>query len=421
MKFQTKPDAWFHGLPALERFLKLPQTMTKKNSLFLAFLLFILACSTPRGLLNKGNYDKAITKAVKKLKKNSRNQNHMLVLEKAYHLAMDQDSSRISYLKKEGNPENWDEIFETFSRMKTRQNKVKPLPQLRVLNRQGKHIRTVDFRFKNFDDEIVRSKEKAAEYYYAHGNRLLEQGGRVNAREAFEDFSRVKELYKNFKDVDARLETARNEGTSRVLVKVRNDSRTVIPKDLEEDLLKISPSGLQEKWIRFYSREAEGIRFDYFVIINLKVVDVSPELVKESRFTETAEIQDGWQYAMDSRGNVMKDSLGNDVKVPKLVRIACDLIETFQTKTARISGQVEFIDAQNNGVLKRLPLTVESRFEYYSLIPVGNVQALKPETRKRLTGPPVPFPNDLEMIHRTGNDLKTSAKSIIDGNDNLFD
>ena len=45
-------------------------------------------------------------------------------------------------------------------------------------------------------------------------------------------------------------------------------------------------------------------------------------------------IKDGFTYVLDTNGNVMKDSLGNDIKVDKIVKISAKKIEFEQTKSA---------------------------------------------------------------------------------------
>ena len=105
-----------------------------RKPLILLFLTALLwtACSTSSSLERKGRYDESISKSVKALKKNASKQKEILVIEKAYTEAMERDSLRILFLKKEGRPDSWEQIFSLYSDMKNRQNKVRPLPLLRI-------------------------------------------------------------------------------------------------------------------------------------------------------------------------------------------------------------------------------------------------------------------------------------------------
>ena len=394
--------------------------MKKAIWAFLFVSTVFLSCQSSKSLLRSGQYDRAIDRSVHKLRKNSTNQKEIPVLEEAYNKAMDADSLRIIFLKKEGRPDNWDEIYSLYSGMKSRQDKVRPLPMLRITDKKFKTLHVVDFHFRSYDEELMQSKQKAADYFYAHAISLLEKGNRVDAQNAFSDLEKVKEFYPDYKDVNDQMKKAREMGTSHVLLKVKNETRVVIPKDLEQDLLKISPGGLNEKWVRFYSSETKDINYDFFVLIRLKFIDVTPESVKESRFSETREVQDGWQYVKDSRGNVMKDTLGNDIKVPRMVSVSCTVIETQQRKLAHIDGVLEFIDAGNGSVIRSFPIASDSKFENFCAVPLGDVNALKPESLKRLGGKPMPFPNDLDMISQAGVHLKEMAKNIVAGNGDLL-
>lgn len=402
--------------------MKTPKLFLKKYflaSLFLAGLVFG-SCTSSKQMLRKGQYDRAIDKSVNKLRKNSGNQKEIPVLDEAYRKAMDQDSTRIIFLKKEGRPENWDEIFNIYTGMKERQDKVKPLPKLRITDKNFVTRKVIDFNFRSFDEELIQAKQKAADYYYAHGQQLLAKNGLRNARDAYYEFLKTKEFYPNYKDVDELIKQAKAKGTSRVLLKIKNETRVVIPKDLEEDLLKISPAGMEDKWIQYYTSQVDGIGYDFYVLLNLKFIEVTPESLKETKYTESREVQNGWQYVKDSRGNVMKDSLGNDIKVPKMELISCDVIESLQRKTARITANMDFFNVVTNSVIKSFPLIADSKFENYAVVPFGNLDALKAETRKKLGGKPLPFPNDLDMIYKSGEELKRLAKDIAVNNDALL-
>ena len=53
------------------------------------------------------------------------------------------------------------------------------------------------------------------------------------------------------------------------------------------------------------------------------------------------DVEDGFTYQLDKKGNVMKDSLGNDIKTKKYKTLQCALIETIQSKACRIDGDIE--------------------------------------------------------------------------------
>ena len=358
----------------------------------------------------------AIRKSVKKLKKNSRNEKQMLILEKSYTLANRQDKEKIEFLKLEGNPDIWDEVYQAHLSLKGRQATVRPVLPLKVPSTG----RTISFNFVNYDEEIINAKRKAAEFYYTRGNLLLETGGKENARAAFNDFMNVQKFFTDYKDLNQKLNHALEEGTSHVVFKMKNASGIPLPRDFENDLTKISLNDLNRQFLQYHTIPAKEAYYDYTILLNIRMIEVSPEGFKEVHFSESKEVQDGFQYLLDKKGNVMKDSLGNDMKAPKYKTITCNLIETQQKKSARIAGTIDFIDNYTGQLLKSDPIASDFFFDHSSLVAVGNIDALKPETKKMLGSKPMPFPADPDMIMQCGNIMKGMARNILQSNRGLL-
>lgn len=383
----------------------------------LLICLLLGACTSSRKHLANGNYDWAINKAVKKLRKNPKKDKQIVVLEQAYAKAVQRDREQIEFLTKEGNPDRWDEIYNLYFRLKGRQTQVRTLP-LPLTTSNG---RKVNFAIVNYDDELIEAKKKAAEYFYVHGTSLLEQGGKENARQAYADFMYVKKFYPEYKDLNAKLQQALSEGTSHVLFKMENRTGVPLPPSFEEELVKISLRELDGQWINYHTRPQKDLSYDYTILANIKMIDVSPEAVKEVHYAESKEVPDGFEYALDKKGNVMKDSLGNDIKIEKTKIITCNLVETQQKKAARIAGTLDFMDNSTKQIIKTNPISAENFFEHFSTRTVaGDINALKPETKKKLANAPMPFPPDFDMIYQCGITLKDMSKNIVFGHRHLF-
>ena len=105
------------------------------------------------------------------------------------------------------------------------------------------------------------------------------------------------------------------------------------------------------------------------------------------------DVEDGFNYQLDKKGNVMKDSLGNDIKTIKYKSLQCALIETIQSKACRIDGDITVVQANPEKVLKKDPLGAESNFENMSARALGDIQALSPAQLEKTKLKPVPFPD----------------------------
>ena len=366
--------------------------------------------------MESGQYDAAINKSIKKIKRKPSNDKEKLVLEESYKKANDRDKERIGFLKKEGTPDNWDNIFNTYSTMKFRQDRIKPLLPMSI-NSQN---RNANFEIVNYDEELIQAKQKAAEYFYTHALSLLSKGDKMEARKAYSELMQVKTYYSTYQDVDNQINKARFQGTSHILFKMQNKTGVPLPPTFEEELTKISLSELNRDWLQYHVKASNGISYDYTILVNMKNIDVSPESVKEIQYTESKEVPDGFQYALDDKGNVKKDASGNDIKVPKTKVITCNVSENYQNKKAIISGSLDYINNQNNQLIKTDPIAAENFFEHRSAIAIGDVSALKPETKAKIGIKPLPFPSGFDMLLQAGQTLKGMVKNIIWANKDIL-
>ncbi len=382
-------------------------------SVLVLIVFLISACASPKKALNRGDYDEAVSLSVKKLKKNPKKVKYIPILKEAYRLGNQVDLDRINFLKKTGEPNVWAEVLENYNKLKRRQDKVRILPSS-VLSK-------INYHHVDYVDEIVSAKRKAAEYYYAHGVALLKKGTKYAAREAYADFRMVSTYYKDYKDVKELEDEAYYKGVNFVLFQIKNNSNAVIPKGFENDLKKISTNNLDATWVKYHTKPNPNLDYDYYVFMNLESIYVSPEDVSAKDYVEEKEVEDGWQYVLDSDGNVMKDSTGVDIKVPKYVKIAAYVTEVEMFKKAVVKARVDYIDAYSGSRIKSDKLFSESVFAHRYADVKGERAAMSVKTKKLAEVPILPFPDDLDMIYQTTDDLKSKVKGILRRNKRLLE
>ncbi len=248
---------------------------------------------------------------------------------------------------------------------------------------------------------------------YAHALSLLEKNNQTDARQAYAELLKVKGYSNNYSNVDAELTRAREMGISYVLFKMKNATPVPLPPTFEAELTKISLTELNSDWTIYHTHEEGDKNYAYTIMVNMKNISVSPEAIKETTTTESKVLPDGFEYVLDSKGNVKKDSLGNDIKLPKTKTITCNVVEAYQNKKAIISGTLDYINNYNQLLLKTVPIASENFFEYRSYSAVGDINALKPETKAKLENKPMPFPPSFDMLLQAGAVLKDMVKKII--------
>ncbi|RMG85072.1 MAG: hypothetical protein D6714_06680 [Bacteroidetes bacterium] len=382
--------------------------MMKKTNFLLLLLAFMVACASPMKLAERGAYDDAIDKAVKKLKgKKKKKAEHVAALEKAFFRANSRDMKEAERLKKEEQEENWIKIDRLYKQIERRQRKIEPL--LPLYDENG---RKADFKFVHIEDLQRESKERIAELYYQNALDLLkeaENGDRFAARKAIDELRKIEKYYKNYRDSRSLQKAARELGMTHVLIEVRNESGAVLPPGFEEELLKISTRNLNSKWKDFDVEPQQNTHYHYRVALRLQNVDVSPERVKEREYTDEKEVEDGFDYVYDENGNVKKDSSGNDIKVPATKTIRATVHEIYQSKAAIVGGLLDIYDDDGN-VVHSEPISVEAVFENYASRYEGDKRALSKESKKRIGNEPLPFPPDEVLLLDAAKKLKDLVK-----------
>jgi hypothetical protein len=382
---------------------------------FIFILTIILSgCGSSKKQLEKGNYDAAIQKAVKNLRKDPKDVKQIDILSQAYKVSNDQDNERVRFLKMEGKPNNWDEIYLVYKALNDRQALVRTVTPL---NSNG---RSVDFPYVDYVPEMVNAKRKAADFYYAHGNELMKGGIKESYRQAYAEFIRAKEYVGDYEGIDNKIQEAKIQGMSRVFVSIQNTSILKFPKEFEDDLLALDLPRLNSEWVEYFTQNLnENTQYDYFINVNVKNIAVSPDQSIQRDSVIKKDIEDGFSYVLDKKGNVLRDSLGNDIKQKKYKTVQCALVETIQTKACRIDGDIEVIQMNPNKALKKDPIGAQSNFENISSRALGDIQALNARQLERTKTSIVPFPTDIDMIMRCSENLKMAIRGAIQ-NDRRF-
>jgi hypothetical protein len=388
----------------------------KSSFILILSLLIIISCASPEKLLQRGDYDAVIEKSVKNLIKNPGSEEDASMLDKAYKLANDRDLERVKYLKMEGNPNSWDELLGLYASLKNRQASVRRVLPLQVGGR------TIQYDNVDYDREIIEAKHKAADYYNSHGRKLMENNNRDSYRQAYYELRKAQEYSgDSYPDLNSLITRSQLLGTSRVLVGVVNRTIINLPPEFTDGLVAVNANELNSEWVEYYTRKPDqNVNFDYFIDIILQTIDVSPDLTKDKDEILKKTVDNGFEYVLDTKGNVMKDSAGNDIKIKKYKEIQCTLIETHQQKDCQINGEIEFYSANPQTLIKKQPISAGTHFENIAARAIGDLNALTPEKKKLIETKPLPFPDDLRMIIDGSEALKKSINEVLQYNRGLI-
>lgn len=387
-----------------------------KKIVYVLILSSIISCSgvkKTQEALYSGNYYNAINKAIAELAENKtkkRNQEYVYILEDAFAKNTARELEQVSFLKKDNNPANYEQIYDIYMNLNDVQERIKPLLPLPLL----KENRNADFSFKDYNDKILSSKNKLSDYLYQNASNLLKNAvNKYDYRKAYDDLMYLSEISPNYKDTREKTEQAYQKGLDYVQVNLLNETDKVIPARLEEDLLNFNTYGLNDLWTTYHTNPQKDINYDYQLQIIFNNIQISPEHIREKQIIKEKQVKDGYKYVLDDNGNVMKDSLGNDIKVDDYKTVKCNLYRFTQHKEVAISGNVSYFDLKTNQQTNAYPLSSGYIFEHSYANYTGDKRALEDDLLRLVGLRAVAFPSNEQMIFDAGEDLKNTIKGIL--------
>lgn len=377
---------------------------------FIAF--FIFSCQSLNKSFESGNYDNVITQFIKKKKISD---DDIALLEKSYKLALQHDKEKIISLKSINDGSRWEEIFDLYTKINNRQNNI-----LRVLPVYYTNGTKADIEIFGLSAALEESRQNAAQNYYDQGLKLLNSGVKSSIRQSVDYFSASKKFYINYKDVNELIEEALTKGKNYVLLVVEKNPTLLVPPAFEQSILDNVKLTQNNDWVDINYKLKQNVVYDYVVKLNLYDIVVSPDALKEIHTTEEKTVEDGWQYVLDAKGNVQKDSLGNDIKVPKYTKIYCQVKETRLNKTAQVYGDATIYEAQTKDYIKNKKCTGNATFNYSYFQINGNRNALSSATIQKLNNVPRNFPNTFDMVELAKTELIRCYQDFVSANYNAF-
>ena len=389
----------------------------KKITLLIIAFIFISSCGVKqtRQSLTSGDYDAAIQNAVQGLRNRKEakgKQEYIYLLEEAFAKAKERDLQNINVWVKDANPNNIEKIYAAYVQLNNRQESIKPVLPLKLINENRDAI----FPFDDYSDEIINSKNALSKHLYENCKALLVTKNKMNFRRAYDDLVYLNGLNPNYKDATSLMVLAKQKGTDYVNVYTKNETNMVIPVRLQNDLLDFSTFGLNDNWTVYHSNRQKGITYDYGLLVNFREIAISPEQIKEKEFYKEKQVKDGTKPLLDANGNQVKDDKGVPVRVDNFKTIKATIFESRQFKSAQVTAKIDYIDLNTNQLLNTYPISSEFIFENIYSKYSGDRLACDDTYLSYFDKRSVPFPSNEQMVYDTGEDLKAKLKEILNQN-----
>jgi len=337
--------------------------MVKKYAVIISLLLISAACGSAKKAeksIDSGDFDTAFNIARDELYKDKHkkaNQKLIPTLKEAYDKANQRDIEKIKTLKKLNDPTYYKQIYSLYAGLDIRQDEVLMLQPLIYNDKE------IKFKTKNYTTEITKSLQDYSAYLFNLGTQQL-AGSKIDARKAYETFSELEFVNPSYAtNVGDLVRQAKMKGSSLVLLQLQNNISQYTTQEHLEELMRISESNMSNPWVVYHDHKDNSVSYDYDVEIKLDQVQISPEEMNSELIQQQARVRDGWEYVYDGNGNVMKDSLGNDIKREKIITVQAEVRLMQQLKASRVDGNISVHNLSTNGLLSSTPLFGEAKFE----------------------------------------------------------
>ena len=388
--------------------------MIKKITFVFISLLIISSCSSAKKAkksIETGDYDKAFNIAVSKLmedKHKKSNQKLIPSLQEAYIKANDRDNQKINQYKKLKDPAYSKDIYSLYVAMDVRQDEVLMLQPLYYNNSE------VVFNTKNYTKDLKKSLKDYSSHLYNTGTRQL-AGSKIDARSAYETFNELEFVNPSYvSNVGDLIRQAKLKGSSLVLLKLINNISQQTTYEQTDELMRISESNMSNKWVIYHKEKDNSVSYDYEVAIQLDQFHITPEQINSETIQQQARIKDGWEYVYDGNGNVMKDTLGNDIKRDKIITVQAEVKMFQQVKAGKVDGKVSVKNVRTNSLVEDTPMFGEAKFENVYAQFRGDQRAIEQKYHKALQNKEVPFPSDSEFVKYALAEYRAKILQLLD-------
>ncbi len=329
---------------------------------------------------------------------------HVKAIETAFKRLNTSDLNHVDNLKAKDNPKYWEEILSIYRRINSRQK----LLAVRLPIRSEDGYKAV-FKFIKTGSLEKQATINSANYLYDKAMSYMQSarsGNKNRALQAYNTFNKVSKFITNYKDVTELVEEAYNLGQTRILVSFANKSRSIIPRRFASNLLGFNIQKLNSKWIKFYNSIDKSMNYDITATYVLDFVDASPEREIIKHVIETKEVSNGWEYVFDENGNVLKDTLGNDIKEERFKILSADVAHVIMEKSIGIDGRFVIKNIKSGQIILDKPVRGRAVFDEHFSRFNGDINALSEETKRKLRKGSINFPSHEELLLPISFDLK---------------
>jgi len=372
--------------------------MKRITILLITISLALTSCSGTRKTkkaISSGNYEAAFDNAIAKLNKDkNKYQKQVPLLKEAFGSLVANDLAKIKRLEKQ-NPRDYETIYKEYLHLDTHQDEIILLEPLYFEGKQ------VEFDFKDYSKSIAKAQKEYSDVLYNKAQGLI-YGTKENSREAHKILEELQYVNPNYRtDLSSLIATAKKRGSDYILVQLHNSVASQLQDSTSQSILKnfskIRSGDFENKWIVLHDKKDYSVVYDYQADIYLDRITAIPEKTNQQKVPQEKEVQTGWIYQRDAKGNIMKDKEGNEIKKPKYGKIKAEVMLYQQIKSTVLDGKITMKNLKTGTVSSAVPIKGEAKLENVYGTYKGEPKAIDKKYHKALQTKRATFPTDGEF------------------------
>jgi tetratricopeptide (TPR) repeat protein len=214
--------------------------------LFATAFIFMLGCKSASKLYQKGDYDQAVEVAVKKLQKRPNDDQMKVLLQDAYHYAVDDHESRISDFSNSTSDLKWESMYNEYASLQRLYEAIRRAPELNNI------VNPLDY-----SSYLATYGEKASDVHYELAMRWMDQADKQSYRSAYREFQTALAFKPNDIDIRQKMNEAYEAAVIHVVVmpiEQYNYSYSSFElRNFEDDIVRNLQNQANNGFVKFYS------------------------------------------------------------------------------------------------------------------------------------------------------------------------
>jgi hypothetical protein len=242
--------------------------MTKLYTLLIGLSLVAqYSCKTASKSYQKGNYEDAIERGVKKLQKDPYDYETKDLVQQSYNYSVSQHEDQVRILSNSKSETRYEQIFQEYTSLQRLYDLIHQYPAV------AKMIKTTDY-----SDYVATYRDKAAETHIERARRWEGEGTKQAYREAYREYNVALGYKPEDFDLRKKRDSAYEEAVTKVVIATMQPyggyqySSTYQVQQFQRDVIRIMSHQMNIDFVDFYS-ESEA-----------RIKDIEPDQVLELNF-----------------------------------------------------------------------------------------------------------------------------------------